>query len=370
MSGSGFYKFYYIGSLLTAILAMFTKQNAITLPLMILLYEFTFLNAKKTLDWRFIFLFLLTAFIVPITMLFIKTQIFQDLHGDLNVTGQVITPKHYFYTQFRVMVTYIRLVFLPFNLNFDYDYPIYKTIFELPVLLSLLFLLIIFYWAKCLFLKYRLVSFSIFWFFLTLLPESSINPMGDVILEHRLYLPLAGYSIFLVSGLYYVLGTRSLRMMAIILIMLVGFNSVLTYQRNKVWVNELTLWDDTVGKSPNKARPHFNFAKACADQGDLAQALIDYNKAIELIPNYVAAYINRGVLYARQGNAMKALSDYNKAIGINPRFGVIYNNRACVYYQLKEYDKAWADVHKAEELGTVVKDDLLGFLKQASGRDK
>ena len=64
----------------------------------------------------------------------------------------------------------------------------------------------ILYWAKRLFSKYRLVSFSIFWFFLTLLPESSFLPIKDVIFEHRLYLPLVGFSIFLVSGVYYLFG--------------------------------------------------------------------------------------------------------------------------------------------------------------------
>ena len=79
-----------------------------------------------------------------------------------------ISSMHYLLTQFRVMVTYIRLVFLPLNQNLDYDYPISKSIFELPVLISFLFLIIILFFAKRLFSKYRLVSFSIFWFFLTL----------------------------------------------------------------------------------------------------------------------------------------------------------------------------------------------------------
>ena len=95
------------------------------------------------------------------------------------------------------MVTYIRLLFLPFNQNLDYDYPVFKNIFELPVLISFLFLIAVLFFAKRLFLKYRLVSFSIFWFFLTLLPESSFLPIKDVIFEHRLYLPLVGYSIIL-----------------------------------------------------------------------------------------------------------------------------------------------------------------------------
>ena len=144
------------------------------------------------------------------------------------------------------MVTYIRLVFLPLNQNLDYDYPIFKSIFALPVLSSCLFLIIVLFSAQRLFSKYRLVSFSIFWFFLTLLPESSVIPLADVIVEHRLYLPLAGYSMFLVSGVYYLLGKNSLKMMVIVLTMIIGCNSVLTYQRNKVWRDDLTLWNDVV----------------------------------------------------------------------------------------------------------------------------
>ena len=111
-------------------------------------------------------------------------QIRQGFKRSKAFTGPTgISPMHYLLTQFRVMVTYIRLVFLPLNQNLDYDYPISKSIFELPTLISFLFLISILFFAKRLFSKYRLVSFSIFWFFLTLLPESSLFPLKDVFLN-------------------------------------------------------------------------------------------------------------------------------------------------------------------------------------------
>ena len=113
-----------------------------------------------------------------------------------------ISPWHYLLTQFRVMVTYIRLLFIPIHQNLDYDYPIAKSLLELPILASLIFLGSILTIAVRVFSKYRLISFGIFWFFLTLLPESSIIPIKDVIYEHRLYLPMVGFSIFF-SGVYY-----------------------------------------------------------------------------------------------------------------------------------------------------------------------
>jgi tetratricopeptide (TPR) repeat protein len=202
---------------------------------------------------------------------------------------------HYLLTQFRVIVTYIRLVFLPFNQNLDYDYPVFKNFFELSVLISFLFLMTILLCANRLFSKYRLVSFSILWFFLALLPESSFFAIKDVIFEHRLYLPLAGVSLFLVSGAYYLIGKNGLKAMVVVLTMVLACYSVLTYQRNKVWKDPLTLWDDTVHKSPHKARGYGNRGMAYYKQGDFTHALSDFNKAIELNPNYTESYNNRGM---------------------------------------------------------------------------
>ena len=121
-----------------------------------------------------------------------------------------ISPWQYLFTQFRVIVTYIRLLFIPINQNLDYDYHIVKSLFELPALASLIFLGSILTIAIRIFSKYRLISFGIFWFFLTLLPESSIIPIKDVIFEHRLYLPMVGFSFFLVSYIYYIFENKTL----------------------------------------------------------------------------------------------------------------------------------------------------------------
>ena len=121
----------------------------------------------------------------------------------------------YLNTQFRVIVTYIRLLFFPVNQNLDYDYPIYRTFFTPPVFLSFLFLLGIFCWGIYLLYRsyksdqanrfwYRLIAFGIFWFFVTLSVESSIIPIQDVIYEHRLYLPSVGFFMAIMSGIVFI----------------------------------------------------------------------------------------------------------------------------------------------------------------------
>ena len=338
---------FYISSLIMAIMAMFTKETAITLPLMILLYEYSFLRINNSFNWKPIVPFLGTLMIIPLTMFLTKSVNFQEMHR-INEPSSGISPLQYLLTQLRVMVTYIRLAFLPFNQNIDYDYPVFKNIFELPVLGSIIFLTAILFWAKRMFSKYRLLSFSIFWFFLALLPESSLLPIRDVIFEHRLYLSLAGYSIFLASGTYYLFGKNALVRAAMVLMMVITCYSILTYQRNKVWSDNITLWKDSAAKSFHKVRPHNNLGLAYFDQGDLIQAISEYDEAIKAGPNVANPYINRGIAYAKLGNFNQAMSDFNKSIEISPQNGMAYSNRAILFSQIKDYNNANAGEQKVE----------------------
>ncbi|MFM6629845.1 MAG: tetratricopeptide repeat-containing serine protease family protein, partial [Microcystis panniformis] len=79
-------------------------------------------------------------------------------------------------------------------------------------------------------------------------------------------------------------------------------------------------------------------------------ALDDFNKAIELNPNYAEAYGNRGLLYYNQQKYELALSDYDKAIEINPNYAMAYNNRGVLYIDLQKYELALADFSKAIEI--------------------
>jgi len=348
-AGSKTAPIYYTCALITAIIAMFTKETAITLPLMILLYEYYFLKTKKEFNWGYCVPFLLTIFIIPTTMYFTESLEAQHLRGVGADSPAGISSWNYLLTQFRVIITYIRLIFLPFNQNLDYDYAISKGIFELPTLLSFLFLITILASTKFLFSKYRILSFSILWFFLALLPESSLLPIKDVIFEHRLYLPLVGYCLFLVSGVYYLLGKKNITAMIIILTTIVVGNSLLTYERNKVWKNDFTIWNDTIGKSPHKARPYNGRGLANLDQGKISQAEFDFSRAIELDPAYADAYYNRGLLYAKQKKFAQANADLTKASSLSPDYAEAYYSRGLIDDKEGNFTAAILNYSKAIE---------------------
>ncbi len=170
-SGAGW--LFYGSSIVTALAGMFTKEIVATLPLMILLYEFFFFRVEKRLNWKYVVPFLLMLAVIPLTLVYSRTGQ-AELLRKIAEGSVSISRKFYFFTQLRVLVTYLRLLFVPLNQNLVYDYPVCESLWERPALAGGCTVLVILLTGVLLFKKYRLISFSIFWFFLTLSVESSI----------------------------------------------------------------------------------------------------------------------------------------------------------------------------------------------------
>jgi tetratricopeptide (TPR) repeat protein len=91
---------------------------------------------------------------------------------------------------------------------------------------------------------------------------------------------------------------------------------------------------------------YYNRGLAYYNQQKYAQAIADYNKAIELDPNDADAYYNRGIAYADQQEYAQAIADYNKAIELDPKYAYAYYNRGIAYYNQQKYAQAIADFNK------------------------
>jgi tetratricopeptide (TPR) repeat protein len=346
----------FTGSLISAVLAMLTKENAFTLPFAILLFEFFFLRVKKQLsinfrDYRIILLIAALLGILIIIPSKFSFSIFKPI-PPMNGHAYTITPLNYLLTQFSVIVKYIQLLFLPINQKFDYDFPIAITFFEIRTLLSFLVLLSLIILAVISFKRYRIISFGIFWFFLTLSVESGFIPINDVIYEHRTYLPSFGFFLIITSGLYYLLWNKHKHIAISILVIIIASNSWLTYERNKVWKDELSLWNDNVAKTPNLPRALVSRGFVLGSLGQWDDAIADYSKAIGINPEYTDAFYHRGDAYFRLGQWEKVIEDYTSTIEIDPKNMLAYYNRGIVYARLGQLDKAIADFSSAIGIDT------------------
>jgi len=189
---------YVIGMLLTSLLAMGSKEWAVTLPALLALYDFLFFSDGKIKPvlsrWYLYLLTALPSYIIFRTLNLTATGGVSGIGFNIQ-TATGITPATYLYTSFNVIWTYVRLLFLPINQNLDYDYKIAKTLFEFPTFLSLIGHVAVIAAAFWLYIRKRspLIPFGIAWFYIGLSPTQSFVPIVDVIFEHRVYMPSIGF---------------------------------------------------------------------------------------------------------------------------------------------------------------------------------
>ena len=336
-----------IGCGISVLLASLTKETAFTFPFAIVLFEIFFLqtreNAISFKDKRVLLIGGSLFALMALGFYSYSDYVLNPTFMDDSPADKDLTSIHYLLTQFSVILKYIQLLLVPVNQIFDYNYKLVTSFLDPRAWVSFIALLGLFVLAIITFKKHRIISFGLFWFFLTLAIESSIIPLQDLIFEHRTYLPSFGFFLLFVYVIYWLTWENKKTIGLSILALFIVCNSVLTYMRNNVWQDEITLSTDSIKKSPGKARPYNNRGDALVDVERYEEAFHDFETAISLLPNYPMAYYNRGNLYRKEKKFDQAITDYNTAISLRPKFDKALNNRGSVFKELNLLDKALAD---------------------------
>lgn len=359
-------------SLGSSVLAMHTKEIAITLPVAVVLVEYIFFSntwRKLIRRWWLLLPWLITALIIPAYLLEVKSLFIHDAElpvyaYDDNILDKVnltridavsvetpdITRGTYFVTQWSVITTYLRLIVWPVGLNIDHDIPWQDSWFNVKSLSSLTIILVIV--GAGVWLKWRRKVFGaagIALFFIALSVESSVIPIKDNIFEHRLYLPMIGVAFIAVEGLAWCIAkanrpggwaeTGMRRIGVAIILMLFIFGS-LTYARNGVWASALTLWSDAAEKSPKKARPLNNLGLAWEEKGRMEDAEKVYRQALVYNSDNVEVLVNLGALLGKTNRTGEALVILKRAVEIKPELTSGYVNLGNVYLMRKDFKAA------------------------------
>lgn len=210
----------------------------------------------------------------------------------------------------------------------------------------------------------RLIGFGIFWFFLTLLVESSVIPIADVIFEHRLYLP--SFGIFLAvaaaaSLLAQRLGKRATFAACSAVILLLALT---TFTRNRVWRDPVVLWSDVVSKSPRNERAYCNLGHALLERGQIDLAIANLLTAQKLNPDYAKTYLSLGVAFWQKRMLPEAISTLETAIEKNPQLWLAHYNLSLIHSVKGDVEKAIRHMEAAANLNPADKvlRDRLAFL--------
>jgi len=361
---------WYGAALFFALLSLKTKENAYTLPVVIVLYDLMFICGLSQLlatvrnRWRAV-VSLSGLALAAIAFVIIRYGL-QGLLEKLKATNE-ISRHDYLVTQSRVIATYLRLLFVPVGQTIDHHYKVYSSAFAPEIIASLALIALLTGLAVYLFKVsqegspyLRLVSFGILWFFITLSVESSVIPIIDVMFEHRLYLPSIGMILAVSAALVYALEKAALKRSharitaASILAMAVIALSCAAYARNGVWRTELTLWSDAIAKKPLNPRGYNMVGSYYQANFRIYDAIGYFRKALEVDSSYAEARSNLGNAYILTGRVDEGLNEL-MITARNNRFdnidsGILFYNIAKGYYRKGMTDAAIDNLNMALRL--------------------
>ena len=278
----------------------------------------------------------------------------------------------YIITQPKVFCYYLGSLILPLGLNMETDWTTLKDIWNVEFFASLIVIASIFtlaIWTSTI-KKYRPVSFGIVWFFLALLPTSSIIPLADVKNDHRMFFPFIGLILAVLWSIYLLIERIKLNqtqktVLTLASVVILGMYSYGTFQRNKVWKTEETLWLDVVEKSPQNGKALVNCGLFQMNKGQYEKAEEYYKKALGVSPDYVLLYVNYGRLKQLQGKAAESEILLKKATELRPDIHQPWHFLALFCKEQQMYNLAIKHLEKAVSLSEYIegKHELMACYK-------
>ncbi|MEO7650020.1 MAG: hypothetical protein ABIZ80_06100, partial [Bryobacteraceae bacterium] len=368
------------GVLAIFVLAIGSKENTIVLPAVLLLTDY-FWNPGFRLEgirrnWK---LYVPIATGALAGAIFVLRRIGRADSAGFGIKD--LKPIEYFYTQCRVLFSYLRLFLLPAGQTVDYDYAISQTPLEHGAAVGLLLLIAItgsaIYYRK----RFPLAAYGWLLFLILLAPTSSFVPIRDPIAERRLYLSMLG--LLLIAAEFLGRIRVSNAVLSAGLCGIVAVAGAASFSRNHVWSGPIPLWEDAVFKSPGKARAHFQLAYAYYEAGRCQEALGHYQKVSQLekpdyrllvdwalayncleLPREAMAKLEEaaalektahvyaliGMIYGKERKQAEALQALDKAIAIDPSFDMSYVYRGNVFQTADDWEAAAREYRRGLEI--------------------
>lgn len=282
---------WFVQAIIYGLLALLSKETGSSLPFMLLFVELllfsdVFNSWKKATTYlvqekyKLVFFLGMIAYVIQLNQH--RIEYYLSIVKE-NTYAETYTGIEYWYTQQVVLVQYLRLAIFPVGQSLEHYVPVATVFFETRVMVSFLLLSFLAYIAFYFRKKQPLISFSIGWFFIAHMVESSFFPLEDVMVEHRMYLPMVGISILFTWIVYVALQGRLL-LFSCILTVIICVYGYATIERNKVWFSPLRMWEDVLQKNPKSARAHQNLAVYYTRQSAFELVEAHYKAAVEMYP--------------------------------------------------------------------------------------
>jgi tetratricopeptide (TPR) repeat protein len=329
---------YYWASVFLYGLSLLAKVSTVSLPLLLIMYDLCY---ERRLDTRRIINkapYFVIAGGMSLANIFIQTSnrgIFY-FRNDPFIT---------LFTTIVIVKNYLLNIILPVNLSAYYSL-VHTRLFEPAVLLSLLLIVAIVSGTVYLFKRDRQTAFWAAWFWAAILPNLNIIPLSVSMADRYLYLPMIGPSVLFASALFGPVKDRihkyfpnKVRWIYAVSGTLVLVLAVASQVRSRIWESELTLWTDTVTRLQH-GLPYTNLGAAYIEAGNVAEAIKNFEKAIEVSPDYYLPYADLGRISLQENDIPRAEKSFVKALSLNPNNPFISQELAKIYLNRGDLDRA------------------------------
>ena len=363
----------FIIALLLYFLGLLSKEMAITLPIMVVVYDLaintpdgdsvSWAAMRDTLAER-IFYYLgfagVSLFYLSLRFVFLTDSepAASQSYGSL-FERIVYLPYQFF--------NFIRVVVFPYPLKAEYIFSYPESFFEIYNIIAVIAFTGVMGFSLYIYKKFKAVSFAIWWFLITLLPVSNLIEITNPVAERYLYLPAVGFCMALAILLVNIprripgLNIDQSKVVGICVILLVVLYAVITVNRNSDWRDGLSLWSQTLKHVPNSPGVHSNLGRVYFEKGKVEAAVNEFKAAIELDPKAYKAHYNLGLAYEKKDLIPEAIQSYERTIRINPRFTDAHFNLGNIYARsglLAEAERAYQAVLEIDPEDTTARNNL------------
>jgi len=329
-----------IATVLSCLAGMGAKEVMASAPLVVFLFDRTFVSGSFAAAWKARKRFYLC--LAATWLLLVACIISTGNRGGTAGFGSQVSSWSYLLTQSRAIVHYLRLTLWPHPLVLDYGTGLAGGFGEVAGY----FLLLLALAAATAFALWKRPAPGFFGtvFFAVLAPTSSIVPVvTQTMAEHRIYLALAPVVIFAVTSLYLVAGTRILLGCALVAVAL----GIATARRNHDYQDPLSLWRKTMADAPRNVRAINNVGTIFLRRHDYVQARVYFERAVEIDPADANTWSNLASLSVESGRIDEGLDLYRRALALGPNQSDIHYNYGKALLEDGHVDDAIAELEAA-----------------------
>lgn len=354
-----------IQSTVYLLLALLSKETAVMLPFIALVYDYIFkikLNRKTYMLYGSV----LAAGVLAGIVFASKSGFYVpgiSSMDDFFTNNRLFRHARYYHILLMQPYIFMRYLFnliLPINLNIDYFIPLTEP-FRPLVFTSYAFT------AAYAFVMYRMrrnryMFFAMAFFIISYLPVSNIIPVVNLVSDRYMFTP----SIVLLIGLYAVPKDN---IKTYIMIPAGIACLILTMMYIPVFKAEIRLWDYVVRQNPKSVVGNNNLGLYYMRQGNGTAAYQHLKKAWELDTLYANAAINLGTFYAETGRKDSALIMFKKAVEIEDFNIKAYYNLALTYFKMDDIEHALDAYNKIIDImpSTVIVHNNMGSIFYKEG---